>query len=49
MTDKAQSRILRMALAERPEHPGGPVFRTDRDATYQRLKKWVDELPGLWD
>jgi len=49
VADKADSAILKKALAEPPEHPGGPVFRAERDPMYQRLKAWVDELPGLWD
>jgi len=49
VADKADSTVLKKALAEPPEHPGGPVFRTERDPMYQRLKAWVDELPGLWD
>lgn len=47
--NKDASVILAKALAEPPEHPGGPVFRNARDASYVRLKNWVNSLPGLWN
>ncbi|MBN2582643.1 MAG: hypothetical protein JXL80_06210 [Planctomycetes bacterium] len=48
-TDLSKSRLLKIVLAEKSEHPGGPVFRSDRDAGYQRLKQWVESLKeGIW-
>jgi len=48
-TDLAKSRLLRMALAEKTNHPGGPVFRSNRDQAYQNLERWVKTLKeGIW-
>ena len=44
----ATSRILSVTLDGPDKHPGGPVFRSERDAMYQRLKKWVEGFPGLF-
>ncbi|NLX59211.1 MAG: hypothetical protein GXY74_09000 [Phycisphaerae bacterium] len=45
----AKSRLLRMVLAEKTEHPGGPVFRSNRDQAYQSLEQWVKTLKeGIW-
>lgn len=40
----AQSRLLKVAAADKPVHPGGQVLRED-SPVYTRLSRWVK---GLW-
>jgi hypothetical protein len=40
------SRILSITIAPTEEHPAGPVLRNERDRFYQRLKRFVENMPG---
>lgn len=47
--ERDESRLLKMALAGREVHPGGPVFRNANHPAYRQLKTWVEQLPGMFD
>lgn len=40
------SRILSVTVAPTEEHPGGPVLRNTRDRLYQKLKRFVENMPS---
>jgi len=47
--DLAESKILKIVLLPKDQHPGGPAFRNEREAGYQQLKSWVMSLKeGIW-